>query len=41
MKKITLAGLAASLETLQPVVSVPEEIRVRAKAAVDRMLAIV
>jgi quinolinate synthase len=41
MKKITLDKIAASLETMAPVVTVPEAIRVRAKAAVDRMLAIV
>lgn len=40
MKKITLDKILKSLETMEPVVSVPEEIRVRAKAAVDRMLAI-
>jgi quinolinate synthase len=41
MKKITLEKIAASLETMTPAVTVPEAIRVRAKAAVDRMLAIV
>ncbi len=41
MKKITLEKVLASLEAMAPVVSVPEPIRVRAKAAVDRMLAIV
>lgn len=40
MKKITLDKVLHSLETLTPVVKVPEEIRVRAKAAVDRMLAV-
>jgi quinolinate synthase len=41
MKKITLDKIMESLETMAPVVTVPEAIRVRAKAAVDRMLAIV
>jgi len=41
MKKITLDKVLRSLETMTPVVKVPEEIRVKAKAAVDRMLAIV
>jgi quinolinate synthase len=39
MKKITLEKVLKSLETLTPEVSVPEEIRVKARAAVDRMLA--
>ena len=39
MKKITLDKILESLETMTPVVTVPEAIRVRAKAAVDRMLA--
>ncbi len=41
MKLITLDKVLKSLETLTPEVKVPEEIRVRAKAAVNRMLAIV
>ena len=41
MKKITLEKLLKSLETMTPEVTVPEVIRMRAKAAVDRMLAIV
>jgi quinolinate synthase len=41
MKKITLDKVLASLEKMMPVITVPEEIRKRAKAAVDRMLAIV
>jgi quinolinate synthase len=41
MKLITLDKVLRSLETLTPEVKVPEEIRVKAKAAVDRMLAIV
>ena len=41
MKLITLDKVLHSLETLTPEIKVPEEIRVRAKAAVDRMLAAV
>ena len=41
MKKITLEKVFQSLETVTPVVKVPEDIRVRARNAVDRMLAIV
>ena len=41
MKRITLEKILKSLETLTPQVKVPEDIRIRAKAAVDRMLAIV
>jgi quinolinate synthase len=41
MKVITLEKVLKSLETMTPQVKVPEAIRVRAKAAVDRMLAIV
>lgn len=41
MKLITLDKLLHSLETMTPEVKVPEEIRIKAKAAVDRMLAIV
>jgi len=40
MKKIGLSQIQLSLESLSPEVRVPEEIRVRAKAAVERMLAI-
>ena len=40
MKLITLEKVLRSLETMSPQVKVPEEIRTRAKAAVDRMLAI-
>jgi quinolinate synthase len=40
MKKISLRKILTALETLQPEVKVPEEIRVKAKGAVDRMLAI-
>jgi quinolinate synthase len=39
MKLITLEKVLESMETLTPEVKVPEEIRVKAKAAVDRMLA--
>jgi quinolinate synthase len=38
MKLITVEKILASLETLEPEVKVPEGIRVKAKAAVDRML---
>ncbi len=41
MKLITLDKVLHSLETMTPEVKVPEEIRIKAKAAVDRMLAIV
>jgi len=41
MKLITLDKVLKSLETMTPEVKVPEEIRIKAKAAVDRMLAIV
>lgn len=40
MKKTTLEDLRRSLETLTPVVTVPEEIRRRARRALDRMLAV-
>jgi quinolinate synthase len=40
MKRITLEKILKSLETLTPEVKVPEEIRVKAKICVDRMLAI-
>jgi quinolinate synthase len=38
MKAITLEKVLWSLQEMQPEVKVPEEIRVKAKAAVDRML---
>jgi quinolinate synthase len=41
MKLITLEKVLRSLETITPQVKVPEAIRTSAKAAVDRMLAIV
>ncbi len=41
MKLITPDKVLKSLEAMTPEVKVPEEIRVRARAAVDRMLAIV
>jgi quinolinate synthase len=41
MKLITLDKVLKSLETMTPEVKVPEEIRVKARAAVDRMLEIV
>jgi quinolinate synthase len=40
MKKTTLDDVVRSLETLEPRITVPEEIRVRALSAVERMLAI-
>jgi quinolinate synthase len=40
MKKIGLREILSALESLAPEVKVPEEIRIRAKGAVDRMLAI-
>jgi len=40
MKRITLEKILNSLETMSPQIKVPEAIRVKAKAAVDRMLAI-
>ncbi len=40
MKKITLEKVLASLETMEPRVTVPEDLRVKAKRAVDRMLAL-
>lgn len=40
MKLITLEKVLRSLETLSPVVSVPEEVRVRALKAVERMLSL-
>ncbi len=41
MKKITLEKILESLDMMMPVVKVPEEIRVRAKACVDKMLNVV
>ena len=40
MKLTSLEDVLISLQTLSPVVSVPEEIRLRAKSALDRMLAV-
>jgi quinolinate synthase len=40
MKKTRLTDVLRAFETMEPVVDVPEEIRIRAKEAVDRMLAI-
>ena len=40
MKKTTIQTLAQAMELKQNIVTVPEEIRVKAKQAVDRMLAI-
>ena len=41
MKKTTLEVLAQTMELRQNIVTVPEEVRLKAKQAVDRMLAIV
>lgn len=41
MKLITLEKILHSLETMSPEVRVPEDIRLRAKVAVDRMLEVV
>jgi quinolinate synthase len=41
MKKITLEKVLASLETLREEVRVPDDIRVKARKAIDRMLEIV
>ncbi len=41
MKKTTLEKLAVTLETKRNVIVVPEDIRLRAKRALDRMLAVV
>jgi quinolinate synthase len=38
MKLITLERLAKSLETLEPVIKVPEPIRIKAKKTLDRMM---
>lgn len=40
MKRITLEKVLKSLETMSPEVKVPEDIRLKARAAVDRMLAL-
>jgi quinolinate synthase len=40
MKLITLDKVLWSLEEMAPVVKVPEKIRLKAKQAVDRMLAV-
>jgi len=41
MKKTTLESVANTMESRSNVVSVPEEIRIKAKLALDRMLAVV
>jgi len=41
MKLITLEKILRSLQRLSPEVKVPEPIRIKAKAAVDRMLAMI
>ena len=40
MKLTSLEDILYALETLSPVVTVPEDIRIKAKAALDRMLAV-
>ena len=40
MKLTSLEDILISLQTMSPLVSVPEEIRLRAKSALDRMLAV-
>lgn len=40
MKKTTLLDVLTSLETMENVVKIPEEIRIPAKGALDRMLAV-
>ena len=40
MKLTSLEDILLSLQTLSPVVTVPEDIRLRAKGSLDRMLAI-
>lgn len=40
MKKTRLPHILAALETMQPEISVPPEIRTRAKSAVEKMLAV-
>jgi quinolinate synthase len=40
MKLINLEDLLEALQTLAPVVTVPENIRQRARLALDRMLAV-
>jgi quinolinate synthase len=40
MKLISVEDILASLRTMTPVVKVPEEVRIPAKQALDRMLAV-
>ncbi len=40
MKMITLENILESLKTMKPVIKVPDEIRIPAKKALDRMLAV-
>jgi quinolinate synthase len=40
MKKNSLDNIIAALETMSPIIKVPEEIRVPALRAVDRMMAV-
>jgi quinolinate synthase len=40
MKLISLEDILLSLQTMSPVITVPEEVRLKARAALDRMLAV-
>ncbi len=40
MKRITLANIQQSLETLEPAVEIDPQVAERARAAVERMLAV-
>jgi len=40
MKLTSLEDVLYSLQTLTPVITVPEDIRLKAKQALDRMLAV-
>jgi quinolinate synthase len=40
MKLTSLEDIVTSLQTMSPVVTVPEEIRIPARLALDRMLAV-
>jgi quinolinate synthase len=40
MKLITLGKVLLTLEDMKPVIKVPEDIRIKAKYCVDKMLAV-
>jgi quinolinate synthase len=40
MKLTSLEDVLLALQSMQPVVTVPDEVRIRAKAALDKMLAV-